>query len=63
MAETVNFAQKALREGKCVVIGLQSTGESRMSEIVKEKGPDLDDFASGVTLVTALIGGFLQDEA
>lgn len=53
-------AQRALGEGKCVVIGLQSTGESRMSEVIKERGTDLDDFASGVIPITTFIDGCLQ---
>lgn len=31
---TVRLAQKALQENKCVVIGLQSTGEARTEEAV-----------------------------
>lgn len=31
---TVRLAKKALAEGKCVVIGLQSTGEARTEEAV-----------------------------
>ncbi|GMH45404.1 hypothetical protein BSKO_13361 [Bryopsis sp. KO-2023] len=46
--ETVKCAEEALSEGKCVVIGLQSTGEMRLSELAKEKGNEMDDFASGL---------------
>jgi hypothetical protein len=41
--------QEALAEGKCVVIGLQSTGDARTIEAVAERAVDgeLDDFVSG----------------
>ena len=41
------MTQQALEEGKCVVVGLQSTGEARTADVVAEKGEDLDDFVSG----------------
>ncbi|KAH9676922.1 protein FORGETTER 1 [Citrus sinensis] len=52
---TVRLAKKALAEGKCVVIGLQSTGEARTEEAVTKyvrmssfnHGLELDDFISG----------------
>ena len=42
-------AQAALAAGKCVVIGLQSTGEARTLDVVAERAVDgeLDDFVSG----------------
>lgn len=43
----VRMAQNALASGKCVVIGLQSTGEARTADVVAEKGEELDDFVSG----------------
>ena len=43
----VQMAKNALAEGKCVVIGLQSTGEARTADVVSEKGEELDDFVSG----------------
>jgi hypothetical protein len=43
----VRMAEKALADGKCVVIGLQSTGEARTADVVAAKGDDLDDFVSG----------------
>ncbi|XP_062093056.1 protein FORGETTER 1 [Humulus lupulus] len=43
----VRLAQQALREDKCVVIGLQSTGEARTEEAVTKYGLELDDFISG----------------
>ncbi|XP_010472790.1 PREDICTED: protein strawberry notch [Camelina sativa] len=44
---TVRLAKKALSANKCVVIGLQSTGEARTEEAVTKYGLELDDFVSG----------------
>ncbi|KAF5728143.1 protein strawberry notch 1 [Tripterygium wilfordii] len=44
---TVRLAKQALVENKCVVIGLQSTGEARTEEAVTKYGLELDDFISG----------------
>ena len=41
------MSQAALEEGKCVVIGLQSTGEARTADVVAERGEVLDDYVSG----------------
>ncbi|KAH7423992.1 hypothetical protein KP509_12G084500 [Ceratopteris richardii] len=43
----VKLAKQALQDGKCVVIGLQSTGEARTEEAVSKYGNELDDFVSG----------------
>ncbi|KAH9315300.1 hypothetical protein KI387_023927, partial [Taxus chinensis] len=43
----VRLAKQALLEDKCVVIGLQSTGEARTEEAVTKYGAELDDFVSG----------------
>ena len=43
----VRMANQAIEEGKCCVIGLQSTGEARTQDVVAEKGEELDDFVSG----------------
>ncbi|PHU04117.1 Protein strawberry notch [Capsicum chinense] len=43
----VRIAKEALTEGKCVVVGLQSTGEARTEEAVSKYGLELDDFVSG----------------
>ncbi|EXB51234.1 Protein strawberry notch [Morus notabilis] len=43
----VRLAKKALQEDKCVVIGLQSTGEARTEEAITKYGLELDDFISG----------------
>ncbi|KAI8782569.1 protein strawberry notch 1 [Biomphalaria glabrata] len=42
----VELARDAVKNGKCVVIGLQSTGEARTMEQVEEAGGDLTDFVS-----------------
>lgn len=44
---TVRLAKQALSKDKCVVIGLQSTGEARTEEAVTKYGLELDDFVSG----------------
>ncbi|KAL1537165.1 udp-glycosyltransferase [Salvia divinorum] len=43
----VKLSQQALLENKCVVIGLQSTGEARTEEAITKYGLELDDFISG----------------
>ncbi|OVA03143.1 zinc finger protein [Macleaya cordata] len=43
----VKLTKQALLENKCVVIGLQSTGEARTEEAVTKYGPEMDDFVSG----------------
>lgn len=42
----VGLAREAVKSGKCVVIGLQSTGEARTLEQVEELGGELNDFVS-----------------
>ena len=42
----VEITQKALEQGKCVVIGLQSTGESQTNEALEEGDGDLEEFVS-----------------
>ncbi|VDO04076.1 unnamed protein product [Rodentolepis nana] len=42
----VRIAKRALRSGKCVVIGLQSTGEAKTLEQVEESGPEMGEFVS-----------------
>ncbi|XP_030583519.1 strawberry notch homolog 2b isoform X2 [Archocentrus centrarchus] len=42
----VELAQKELDAGKCIVIGLQSTGESRTREVLDENDGHLDRFVS-----------------
>jgi hypothetical protein len=43
----IALAQRALGEGKCVVIGLQSTGEAAMERSMKNPDQDsMDDFIS-----------------
>ncbi|RHN53138.1 putative Zinc finger, RING/FYVE/PHD-type, protein strawberry notch [Medicago truncatula] len=43
----VRLVKQALMEDKCVVIGLQSTGEARTEDAVTKYGSELDDFISG----------------
>ncbi|KAH9617593.1 hypothetical protein KSS87_008529 [Heliosperma pusillum] len=43
----VELAKQALVDSKCVVIGLQSTGEARTEEAISKYGLELDDFVSG----------------
>ncbi|EFN59033.1 hypothetical protein CHLNCDRAFT_137726 [Chlorella variabilis] len=43
----VRMAQAAVANGKCAVIGLQSTGEARTADVVADRGEELDDFVSG----------------
>ena len=47
MPALVRTAEKAIEDGKCVVIGLQSTGGARTQDVVAERGEELDDFVSG----------------
>ncbi|KAL7053455.1 hypothetical protein AAHC03_027120 [Spirometra sp. Aus1] len=42
----VKLTRTALAQGKCVVIGLQSTGEAKTLEQVEEQGSDLGEFVS-----------------
>ncbi|XP_061162410.1 protein strawberry notch homolog 1-like [Saccostrea echinata] len=42
----VELAREAIKTGKCVVIGLQSTGEARTLEQLEEQGGELTDFVS-----------------
>lgn len=42
----VQTAREAVKNGKCVVIGLQSTGEARTLEQLEEAGGELTDFVS-----------------
>nr|XP_043628033.1 protein FORGETTER 1 isoform X2 [Erigeron canadensis] len=43
----VRLAKQALMDNKCVVIGLQSTGEARTEDAVTKYGIELEDFISG----------------
>lgn len=47
----MEIAQEAIRNGKCVVIGLQSTGEAKTLEQLEEAGGELNDFVSTAKLV------------
>ena len=52
MQGAVRLAKKAMRENKCVVIGLQSTGESRLMDVLVEKG-EISEFVSSAKGVLA----------
>ena len=49
----MRLAKQALRDGKCVVIGLQSTGEARLMDVLEEKGGELSEFVSSAKGVLA----------
>ncbi|CAK9304464.1 unnamed protein product [Gordionus sp. m RMFG-2023] len=42
----VELTKKALKDGKCVVIGLQTTGEARTLEQIEDCGGEINDFIS-----------------
>ena len=44
--EVVQLARRGLQEGKCVVIGLQSTGEARTLEQLEQCDGELSGFIS-----------------
>nr|CAB3488213.1 unnamed protein product [Digitaria exilis] len=43
----VRLAKEGMAENKCVVVGLQSTGEARTEEAVTKYGVEMEDFVSG----------------
>uniref|UniRef100_A0A9J8A2Z9 Protein strawberry notch homolog 2 n=1 Tax=Cyprinus carpio carpio TaxID=630221 RepID=A0A9J8A2Z9_CYPCA len=45
----VEIAYTELQQGKCIVIGLQSTGEARTREVLDENDGHLDRFVSAMT--------------
>ncbi len=49
--ETISHAKKCLAEGKCIVIGLQSTGEARTMEQLEQEDGELTGFVSTIKLV------------
>lgn len=46
VSSVVDIAKEALSNGKCVIVGLQSTGEARTLEQLEEAGGELTDFVS-----------------
>lgn len=46
VSHAVDVAKKAVEDGKCVVIGLQSTGEARTLDILEQEDGELNDFVS-----------------
>ena len=55
--ELVKKAKEALAADKCVVVGLQSTGEARLTDAVKS-GEDLEEFAGMKECVRFLLKRF-----
>ncbi len=54
--ETISHAKKCLAEGKCIVIGLQSTGEARTMEQLEQEDGELTGFVSTIKLVAICLG-------
>ena len=54
---TVELSKTALAENKCVVIGLQSTGESRLNDAVADEA-DLDEFCGMREVIRFLLSKF-----
>lgn len=46
VSHAVDVAKKAVEDGKCVVIGLQSTGEARTLDVIEREGGDITEFIS-----------------
>jgi hypothetical protein len=42
----VSIALQAITDGKCVVIGLQSTGESQMMDFLEDNDGEVTEFVS-----------------
>ena len=55
--ELVKMAKGALADNKCVVVGLQTTGEARLNDAVKS-GEDLEEFAGMKECVRFLLKRF-----
>lgn len=51
----IKLAKKALADGKCVVIGLQSTGESKTNEALEEGGAITDFISTAKAVFESLI--------
>ena len=48
----LQVARQSLKDNKCVVIGLQSTGEARTKDAIEEHGEVFDDFVSAPRLLS-----------
>lgn len=46
VSHAVKVAKQAVEDGKCVVIGLQSTGEARTLDVLEHEGGELTEFIS-----------------
>lgn len=53
----VDLSREALEQGKCVVIGLQSTGEAAQNAFQDDLGEDLSTVKVGVLAVVVVKGG------
>lgn len=51
----MDVAKKAVEDGKCVVIGLQSTGEARTLDVLEQEDGELNDFVSTAKWVWILV--------
>lgn len=60
----VNRALQEVKEGKCVVIGLQSTGEAITNELIKISGADtVDEFSEPARgILTQTISSLLSKD-
>ena len=56
VSAVVRIAQRARAEGKCVVIGLQTTGEARLAEAIADAGEEgLEDFRGLLAIIESLL--------
>lgn len=46
VSHAVELAKKSIEDGKCVIIGLQSTGEARTLDAIERDDGDLTEFVS-----------------
>lgn len=46
VSHAVKVAKEAVADGKCAVIGLQSTGEARTLDVLSQEDGELTDFVS-----------------
>uniref|UniRef100_A0A8B9L9J3 Protein strawberry notch homolog 1 n=1 Tax=Astyanax mexicanus TaxID=7994 RepID=A0A8B9L9J3_ASTMX len=58
----VQLAREEVKNGKCVVIGLQSTGEARTLEALEEGGGELNDFVSTKARKSGGLSGSSSDD-
>lgn len=46
LSHTVELTKKSIQDGKCVIIGLQSTGEARTLDAIEREDGELTEFVS-----------------